>query len=100
MAAPEEFLRLREFVYTNAPFKSAHASTIAETPPERVGSYCKSKDDGMSCSPITYLPGGLLGPIRTKPLQLSDGTWLSGTSVEAGCTSGTPEDAPYRSPAV
>ena len=42
-----------------------------------------SDDDGESWSPIEHLPAGILGPIRTKPLVMSDGTVVSGTSVES-----------------
>ena len=155
----------REFVYANAPFRSAHASTIVETPArtlmaawfggsaegrkdveiwlsrrprgggwsapvrvtdtpempvwnpvlfqdgentwlffkvgpsprEWVGGYRISSDDGQSWSTTRYLPAGLTGPIRAKPIRLSDGTWLAGTSVEAGYDGNTPEAAPYRS---
>jgi predicted neuraminidase len=156
---------VREFIYDKAPFRSAHASTIVETPArtllaawfggtsegnkdveiwlsrrsregnwstpiqvtdtpdmpvwnpvlfqdsgktwlffkvgpsprEWVGGYRISSDDGLTWSPVEYLPAGLTGPIRTKPLRLSDGTWLAGTSVEAGYDGNTPASAPYRS---
>lgn len=42
-----------------------------------------SLDDGETWSPVQHLPAGLYGPIRAKPLVLSDGTVVSGTSVEA-----------------
>lgn len=42
-----------------------------------------SKDDGKTWSPIEHLPAGLYGPIRAKPLVMSDGTVVSGTSVES-----------------
>ena len=42
-----------------------------------------SDDEGRSWSTIEHLPAGLYGPIRTKPLLLSDGTVVSGTSVES-----------------
>src|SRR6266852_3870966 len=54
----------QEFIFTSAPFPSAHAFTIVELP-----------DD--------HLPAGLLGPIKDKPLVLHDGTIVSGTSVES-----------------
>jgi len=159
-----DFVRTREFVFTEAPFASAHASTIAETPArtllaawfggsgegrddveiqlsrkaageswsaprpvtsapdipvwnpvlfqdadttwlffkigpsprEWVGAYIRSGDDGRTWSAVTYLPAGLTGPVRTKPLALPDGTWLAGSSVEAGYRGGTPAGAPYR----
>ncbi len=42
-----------------------------------------SRDEGVSWSASEHLPAGLYGPIRAKPLVLSDGTILSGTSVES-----------------
>ncbi len=42
-----------------------------------------SRDEGQSWSPVEHLPAGLYGPIRAKPLVLSDGTIVSGTSVES-----------------
>ncbi len=42
-----------------------------------------SGDDGQSWSPVEHLPAGLYGPIRTKPLVMTDGTIVSGTSVES-----------------
>ncbi len=42
-----------------------------------------SRDEGATWSPVDHLPAGLYGPIRAKPLVLSDGTILSGTSVES-----------------
>jgi predicted neuraminidase len=42
-----------------------------------------SADKGRTWSEIEHLPAGLLGPIKDKPLILSDGTILAGTSVES-----------------
>ncbi len=42
-----------------------------------------SGDDGETWSEIEHLPAGVSGPIRTKPLVMSDGTVVSGTSVES-----------------
>ena len=42
-----------------------------------------SEDEGKTWSKEERLPAGLLGPIRVKPLVLSDGTIVSGTSFEA-----------------
>jgi predicted neuraminidase len=42
-----------------------------------------SRDEGRTWSATEYLPTGLLGPIRGKPLLLSDGTILAGSSVES-----------------
>jgi predicted neuraminidase len=73
---------------------------VGPSPREWIGAYCRSTDGGQSWGPVTYLPAGLLGPIRTKLLVLSDGTWLAGSSVEAGYRWDTRGDAPYRSWAV
>ena len=48
-----------------------------------IGAYRTSTDDAKTWSDVVYLPGGLLGPIRCKPITLSDGAILAGTSVEA-----------------
>lgn len=42
-----------------------------------------SKDHGKTWSPVEHLPAGVYGPIKNKPLLLSDGTIVSGTSVES-----------------
>jgi predicted neuraminidase len=124
--ADSGIIATREFIYTNAPFASAHASTIVETPSGALvaawfgGAHEGSDDveiwysrkqagdrwsapavatqtpDMPTWGPVVYLPAGLSGPIRTKPIILSDGTWLAGTSVEAGYRGDTPDDAPYR----
>lgn len=73
---------------------------VGPSPREWVGAYRRSTDDGRSWSEVTYLPAGLLGPIRTKPIVLRDGSWLAGSSVEAGYRWDSPADAPYRSWAV
>jgi len=52
--------------------------------PERwTGAYIQSKDGGKNWSPVVWLPAGLLGPVRNKPIILSNGNILSGTSVES-----------------
>lgn len=42
-----------------------------------------STDDGRTWSAVEHLPAGLYGPIRAKPLLLSDGIVVSGSSVES-----------------
>jgi predicted neuraminidase len=42
----------------------------------------ESKDGGKTWSKPHRLPEGILGPIRVKPLELSDGRVLSGSSTE------------------
>ena len=41
-----------------------------------------STDDGRTWKSPERLPSGILGPIKNKPVQLPDGTILSGSSVE------------------
>jgi predicted neuraminidase len=42
-----------------------------------------SDNEGGTWSAVEHLPAGLYGPIRAKPLVLSDGAIVSGTSVES-----------------
>lgn len=53
------------------------------SPSEWSGLRMVSTDEGRTWSTPQLLPAGLLGPARTKPLLLPDGTLLAGTSVEA-----------------
>jgi predicted neuraminidase len=46
------------------------------------GAYIRSVDDGHTWSRPTYLPAGLLGPAKNKPITLSNGDILCGTSAE------------------
>jgi predicted neuraminidase len=73
---------------------------VGPNPREWVGAYRTSVDDGRTWGDPTYLPAGLIGPVRAKPIRLADGTWLAGSSVEAGIRGDTPIDAPYRAWAV
>ena len=41
-----------------------------------------SDDNGQTWSEETYLPEGILGPIRAKPVLLADGSLLAGSSTE------------------
>lgn len=47
------------------------------------GMVMTSTDDGRSWSQPRRLPNGILGPIKNKPVELPDGTWLSPSSSEA-----------------
>lgn len=73
---------------------------VGPSPREWVGAVLRSTDAGRSWTPATYLPAGLIGPVRTKLLVLADGTWLAGSSVEAGYRWDSPAGAPYRAWAV
>ena len=43
---------------------------------------CWSQDEGATWSDREYLPAGLYGPVRAKPLMTAEATVVSGTSVE------------------
>jgi predicted neuraminidase len=60
-----------------------------------VGAYRTSEDGGANWSSITYLPAGLLGPIRSKPIVLSNGDLLAGSSREAGMRRDEARAQPY-----
>lgn len=51
--------------------------------PSWTGLYTKSTDDGRTWLAPQALPAGLLGPAKNKPLLLSNGQILSGTSSES-----------------
>ncbi|MFT3788113.1 MAG: exo-alpha-sialidase [Tepidisphaeraceae bacterium] len=55
---------------------------VGPSPKEWWGEVKTSDDDGVTWSPATRLPNGILGPIKNKPVQLVDGTIISPTSVE------------------
>jgi predicted neuraminidase len=42
-----------------------------------------STDDGKTWSAVEHLPAGLIGPVRAKPLVMTDGTIVAGSSWEA-----------------
>ena len=53
------------------------------SPSQWTGARRSSRDAGQTWSPVEYLAAGVLGPIKNKPLVLTDGTIVSGTSVES-----------------
>ncbi len=55
---------------------------VGPSPREWWGLYKISTDNGKSWSEAVKIPDNLLGPIKNKPEQLSDGTILYPTSVE------------------
>lgn len=55
---------------------------VGPTPRTWWGMVRTSKDHGQSWSAATRLPDGILGPIKNKPVRLSDGTILSPSSTE------------------
>ena len=56
---------------------------VGPNPREWTGAYRTSTDNGKSWSDVVLLPGGVLGPIKNKPIQLQNGDIVCGTSVEA-----------------
>ena len=56
---------------------------VGPSPREWWGMVITSADDGRAWSPPSRLPEGILGPIKNKPVQLADGTIVSGSSTEA-----------------
>lgn len=66
-------------------------------PDERawVGASRVSKDNGKTWGPVSYLPAGLYGPIRVKPIYLANGTLLAPTSVEAGMLRADKVEQPF-----
>jgi predicted neuraminidase len=55
---------------------------VGPSPSDWWGMLTVSKDGGASWSKPHRLPGGILGPIKNKPVQLKDGLILSGSSTE------------------
>ena len=51
--------------------------------PAWTGVYQQSHDEGRTWSAPTCLPSGLLGPVKNKPISLSNGDTLCGTSSES-----------------
>ncbi|MDX2245266.1 MAG: sialidase family protein [Bacteroidia bacterium] len=57
---------------------------VGPSPSEWWGMLITSADGGKTWSAPTRLPEGILGPIKNKPIALSDGTIISPSSDEAG----------------
>jgi predicted neuraminidase len=55
---------------------------VGPSPQTWWGMVITSTDDGRSWSKPRRLPDGILGPIKNKPVELADGTWLSPSSTE------------------
>lgn len=55
---------------------------VGDDEPEWWGEYKTSSDEGKTWSKAIRLPIGILGPIKNKPVQLSDGSILSPSSIE------------------
>jgi predicted neuraminidase len=55
---------------------------VGPSPSAWWGMMMTSADSGKTWSQPRKLPEGILGPIKNKPVQLADGSWLSGSSTE------------------
>ena len=55
---------------------------MGPSPRDWWGMQITSSDGGKSWSEPKRLPDGILGPIKNKPIELADGTILSGSSTE------------------
>jgi predicted neuraminidase len=55
---------------------------VGPSPREWWGLVRESRDDGRTWGDARRLPAGILGPIKNKPIQLPDGTIVSGSSTE------------------
>ncbi len=69
---------------------------VGPTPQSWTGARRRMDLRSRRWGPVEYLPAGLLGPVRVKPIRLGDGTILAGSSVESGYDHLTPLGAPYR----
>ncbi|MCS7237291.1 MAG: exo-alpha-sialidase [Thermoguttaceae bacterium] len=55
---------------------------VGPSPSRWWGMVTTSDDGGRSWSQPARLPNGILGPIKNKPIELSDGTWVCPSSTE------------------
>ena len=56
---------------------------VAPTIPSWTGAYVRSHDGGNTWTAPSALPAGLIGPAKNKPVLLSNGDILCGTSAES-----------------
>ena len=56
---------------------------IGKNPREWFGAMIVSKDNGTTWGEPKYLPDGILGPIRNKPIETTPGVILCGSSTES-----------------
>jgi predicted neuraminidase len=56
---------------------------VGPSPRSWWGELITSEDEGQTWSKPRKLPEGILGPIKNKPIELADGTILSGVSTES-----------------
>ena len=56
---------------------------VGPSPRAWSGAYMKSTTSGAEWSEPAWLPSGMLGPVRAKPVRLASGEILAGTSLES-----------------
>ncbi|MFV8327973.1 sialidase family protein [Flavobacterium sp. ZS1P14] len=56
---------------------------VGKNPREWFGAMIVSKDNGATWSDPKYLPKGILGPIKNKPIEVTPGVILCGSSTES-----------------
>lgn len=56
---------------------------VGKNPREWFGAMIVSKDDGATWGETKYLPDGIYGPIRNKPIETTPGVILCGSSTES-----------------
>ncbi|WP_238160899.1 sialidase family protein [Flavobacterium cupreum] len=56
---------------------------VGKNPREWFGAIITSKDNGATWSAAKYLPEGILGPIKNKPVEVVPGVILCGSSTES-----------------
>ena len=87
-SGPEELVRHSEVPCWN-PVLFRVQDTIwlsykfGENPREWSGAYLKSNDGAKTWSDTTFLPAGLHGPIKNKPIIMDNGDIVCGTSIES-----------------
>lgn len=56
---------------------------VGRSPETWTGAFISSPDAGRTWTEPSYLPAGLLGPIKNKPIRLANGDIVAGSSVES-----------------
>ena len=56
---------------------------VGPSPRAWSGGSLTSDDSGRTWSDLVWLPAGMLGPVRAKPITLASGEILAGTSLES-----------------